>query len=128
MVRSIQTYRLWVNQAGYYFPDVDYSLSGRLSFGDITENIDDGNPMIAGISPSGMGRFYPPTMSEHAIVIVGYDDEAGTVIVNDPYPYPPGADHYTRTGGRMLRRGQYEISYPAFVQVLGYKDTIEFWG
>lgn len=127
MAMSMQQYRVWVHQAGMYFPDIAFDLSGRLSFSDIADSIDQGNPMIAGISPSGMGQFYPPTMSEHAVVIIGYDDEMESVIVNDPYPYPYGADPYGRSGGRMLQPGRYEVRYREFVQILGYKDTIVFF-
>jgi len=126
MVMSINAYRQFAYNAGAGFPNFSYYLAGRLGFYDIVDSIDADDPLIAGISPSGMGGRYPPTMSEHAVIIVGYDEGNASVIVNDPYPYPPGFDPYIRFGGMQLQPGRYEISYTAFTQGLGYKDTIIF--
>lgn len=126
MVMSMNAYRQAASAYGFFFPPVGYFLAGRMDFSSIADRVDRGHPLIAGISPSGMGGLYPPTMSEHAVVVVGYDGVLGSVIVNDPYPYPPGFDPYSRAGGRRLTGGQYEIAYAAFAGGLGYKDTIVF--
>lgn len=98
----------------------------RMSFRQIVREIDQGNPVVAGISPSGMGGFYPDGMSEHVALIVGYDENGGGWLkVNDPMPYRLlGYDPYSRAGAELDRRGAYWIRYETFARHLGYKDTI----
>ncbi|HMR34414.1 MAG TPA: papain-like cysteine protease family protein [Geminicoccaceae bacterium] len=97
---------------------------------EIVAEIDDGRPVIAGISPSGNGWRYPPGLSEHVALIIGYRDDGRDLVllVNDPMPYAlTPFDPYLAAGGRMLRPGQYAIAYGTFVDWLGYKDTIEIF-
>lgn len=106
---------------------IDPRLRGTLSERSIKRQIDEGNPIIAGISPSGLGRYLPPTFGEHVALIVGYEDGDGEfrVLVNDPFPYGlVGFDPYVRAGGNLVITGQYSISLKAFTQYLGYKDSI----
>ncbi len=93
----------------------------------IINEIGAGRPVVAGISPSGMGYHYPPGFGEHVALIVGYRRQGGDVhlIVNDPYPFSAiGYDPYLLAGGRLLVPGQYLISYSMFISRLNYKDSI----
>ena len=104
--------------------------TGALDPDEIVGEIDGSRPVIAGISPSGNGWRYPPGLSEHVALIVGYRDDGPdlVLVVNDPMPYAlTPFDPYLAAGGRMLRPGQYAIEYGAFVGWLGYKDTIEIF-
>ena len=108
---------------------LSYHIRRRLSVEKIATEIDDGDPIIAGISPSGMSRFYPPGFGEHLALIVGYEssDRDFKIIVNDPYPYLyVGQDPYVSAGARLLEPGQYLIDFRAFRRYLGYKDSIYF--
>jgi hypothetical protein len=102
---------------------------GRLSPGQIERSIDDDAPVVAGITPAGI-RF-PPGMgfSQHAVLIVGYEEaEDGGLflVVNDPYPYPYGVAPYVQAGGASDGPGRFLIRYEAFVQRLGYDNSIVF--
>jgi ABC-type bacteriocin/lantibiotic exporter with double-glycine peptidase domain len=57
------------------------------SFDDVVSVIDEKVPIIA------RTKFYPRTRYRHFLVINGYDDQKGTIYVNDPYD---------------LRRGKFE--------------------
>lgn len=105
------------------------SPTGRLSPSEIVDEIDEGDPVVAGISPSGMGAYYPPSMSEHVALVVGYrkSGRGFQVLVNDPMPYAyMGYDPYRAVGAKRTRQGQYWIDYGAFVHRLAYKDSIYF--
>ena len=103
-------------------------VDGRLSPNEIADEIMNGKPIIVGISPSGMGSYYPPGMSEHVALIIGYErtPSAVKVLVNDPMPYALlHFDPYIHAGGvRSSRPAQYWIDYRAFVNHLSYKDSI----
>lgn len=104
-------------------------VRGALSTAQIIEEIDEGDPIIAGISPSGMGGYYPPSFGEHVALIVGYEENDGRLylIVNDPFPYAyTGFDPFLMVGAEMLEPGQYLISYDSFRRRLSYKDSIYF--
>ncbi len=112
---------------GRDFDDLAVELADRLSFDDIADEIDAGRPVVAGISPGGLAPFLPDGISEHVALIIGYAvrGERGYLIVNDPMPVQAiGFDPYLHAGARMLRPGQYEVSYRDFVIRLGYKDTL----
>lgn len=66
-------------------------------------------PIIAGISP-GHGM-QPPGVAQHAVLIVGYDDNGGTAILNDPCPYQSAGmtASYLQIGGTQLQFGQYAL-------------------
>ena len=109
-------------------PDLDFDVAGALDPDEIAEEIDAGRPIIAGISPGGLGHFLPPGVSEHVALIVGYRREGSTgrtLVVNDPMPMTlVPFNPYLRAGGRPLRPGQYAIGYDAFVALIGYKDSL----
>jgi len=108
------------------YPQIAYRQTGAalrsryvaraLTKAEIKQEIDDNRPIIAGISPSGFPVNSEP---EHAVVIVGYDEEESqfTITVNDPYPYNainPGYNPYRRAGGQDNRNGSYSISITDF--------------
>ncbi len=102
-------------------------VTGRLTPDQVVSKIDEGAPIVAGISPSGMGQFYPPSFGEHVALIVGYEDGGRTLIVNDPFPYTyVGHDPYLNLGAETLELGQYLVDYDTFRFRLGYKDSIYF--
>src|SRR5262249_37309725 len=85
----------------------------KLSEDDVKDEIDGGRPIVAGISPhSGL---LPPGLSEHAVLIIGYEerDDDLYLIVNDPFPYElvRMRDPYTSNGGSRLTAGRYRILY-----------------
>jgi Peptidase_C39 like family len=115
--------------------DQYYSVSGPvlssaevyspLTMQQVVNEIQNGRPILAGISPGG----YPlPDASQHAVVIVGFDNSGATqnLIINDPFPYMATyqQDPYTPAGGQELQPGQYSISYEAFVQQLVWANTL----
>lgn len=112
------------NHHGTYF---DVYTDGRLSPSEIMSEIKERDPVIAGISPSGMGSYYPIGMSEHVALIIGYRRTGNKfhVLVNDPMPYGRlGYDPFLHAGATMSRPGQYWIDYEDFVGRLSYKDSI----
>lgn len=122
MVGAMSAYRNVARQSRRPFPSLAFYMQGRQSFAAIARSIDLSRPIIAGISPGG--GVYPPGMSEHAIVLIGYDDISRTIILNDPMPYPAHLNPYARIGARRLMAGRYEVPYSQLVQILGYRDTI----
>lgn len=71
---------------------------------------------------------YPPQISEHVALIIGYvgGKDRLTLIVNDPFPFREvGArDPYSLAGGDRVERGRYRIGYDSFVQRLQWNNTI----
>jgi hypothetical protein len=97
-----------------------------LSPDEVASEINAGRPIIAGISP---GSFSFPDISQHAVVIVGYDDSgaAPALIVNDPFPYDefaPQPNPYTLVGGTELQPGRYSIDYQQFVSAINWGNTL----
>ncbi|AUT60229.1 C39 family peptidase [Paraburkholderia terrae] len=105
-------------------------LSSRLLFGPLSPaavitEIDAGRPILAGISPSS---FSYPNISQHVVVIVGYDTTTPEfrLIVNDPFPYaafPSQPNPYLFLNGVPTRPGQFSISYNAFVGAMQWGNT-----
>lgn len=99
-----------------------------LSKAALREEIDAERPVVAGINPYGIER--PVGHSAHVALVTGYEDDGGTLIVNDPGPYPildPAArthNPYRAAGGEMLRKGQYRIAYTAFLNEFGWIETL----
>jgi hypothetical protein len=109
---------------GVQVDDVEAEHLGHaLSQSEIVAEIDDGNPVIAGISPSGRppGNF----TSQHVALIVGYGNNGNTLIVNDPYPFPPNVwqNPYMAAGAQNLGYLRYAISYDAFRQSLNWAES-----
>jgi len=96
-----------------------------LTMQQVVTEIQNGRPILAGITPGG----YPlPDASQHAVVIVGFDNSGASqnLIINDPFPYMATyqQDPYTPAGGQEVQPGRYSISYSAFVQELVWANTI----
>jgi hypothetical protein len=128
MANVLRNYQNIVRQYGLFgFQSFRASAVGRLNADDIEDEIDSSNPVIVGISPSGMGRYYTGGMSEHVALIVGYEYNGGNLWlkVNDPMPYGlVGYDPYIAADAQLDQRGSYWITYNNLVRYLGYKDTI----
>ena len=62
------------------------SKNGSLSDAEVKKEIDEGRPIIVGLSPTG---FKVDGIPQHMALIVGYDDRSGDLMltVNDPFPY-----------------------------------------
>ena len=112
---------------GFANPNFQPRLYGILPPHEIIRSVDNNAPILAGISPT-LG--IPPGLglSQHAVVIVGYSGGAANleVLVNDPYPYAPGFEPYSRVGGRIVRSGQYRVPYASLVNLLRYGNSIVF--
>lgn len=90
-----------------------------ISTEEVHDQIDDGLPVVIGVSPSG----YPyHQVSEHVALIVGYHDDA--FIVNDPFPFSAPQNPYLQAGARMVQPGQYKISERMLRARLQWKETI----
>lgn len=97
-----------------------------ISKDQVKQEIDDGRPIIVGISPGGGSSAF----SAHVALIIGYEeeDEAFLFTINDPFPYQyvaPRTDPYLRAGGTG-GEGQYTIKYDTFRQQLSWRET--FYG
>lgn len=102
------------------------SVFAPLAMNRLIDEIDNDRPVIAGISFRGIRL---PNISQHAVVVVGYDARGTTpeVILNDPFPYTvyfPQQNPYLVSGGRMLQPGRYQISYQTFVNEFTWANTI----
>lgn len=128
MADLLRNYQYLARQyTGNSFRSFDVRAVGRLTPDQIEREINRRNPIIIGVSPSGMGDYYPPGMGEHVALIVGFESDGRNfwLKVNDPMPYGYfGYDPYLAAGGQLDRRGAYWITYSDLVQYLSYKDTI----
>lgn len=95
----------------------------EMPFSAVKANIDAGQPIIAGVSPTRR-QYYDG--AEHVALIVGYEIGPGRVdlIVNDPFPYPPMGNPYTRNGGRALSNYQYRMPMQNFTRDLFWHWSI----
>ena len=94
----------------------------RLSLREVQRELDDGRPIVAGISPSG---YRAVGVSEHVALIIGYDEDE--LLVNDPFPFGPttfAGNPYLAAGGSQLQPGRYLIRYSSFVTRLQWRETI----
>lgn len=93
---------------------------------DVIEQIDDGQPIIAGISPNHTGQYLGG--SEHVALIIGYEGDADdlTLIVNDPFPFNEVGipDPYKENGGKRIKAGRYKIPYEDFASGLDWAESI----
>jgi hypothetical protein len=105
------------------------SKAGSLSELEVKKEIDEGRPIITGVSPSG---FKIDGISQHMALIVGYDDSSGALMltVNDPFPFEddrflwisnPYQPNMDMSGENT---GQYEISFERFRSKLKWKQTM----
>lgn len=105
-------------------PAVHLIQDGPLQFSVIQNEINNGRPIILGISPGMQTPSYPfgggNTTPEHAVLLVGYT-ATGDVIINDPFPYqtmPLQPNPYLSAGGAQVGPLTYEISPAALVAQL----------
>jgi hypothetical protein len=105
-------------------------LRSRIQFSALTlqqlaKELDEGRPVLAGISPQGITL---PNISQHAVILVGYDTggPAPVVYVNDPFPYMAffQQDPYTMHGGGFIAPGRYVIRYDALVSLLRWGNSL----
>lgn len=118
--------------ANIYLPSPSRVLTSRLlfnylSFDNLAQQINSGQPIIAGVSPSGYAY---PNISEHVVVIVGYRNDASgqRVIVNDPFPYqafPTQQNPYFKANGSLLQLGQYSVPYSTFISQMKWANTVD---
>jgi hypothetical protein len=73
-------------------------------------------------------QFLPPGVAEHAVLIIGYIDEAPmmALVVNDPFPYQTAGQmpSYPQFGGRQTMPGQFQVPYGAMVGPIAWKNSI----
>jgi hypothetical protein len=125
----MQMYVDFVHRAmGYMNPRVHLNLAGILSSQQIISQIDQQGPILAGISPDHIP--YPANLgiSQHAVVIVGYEGtpENLNVVINDPYLYSPSRDPYVLSSAFKIQQGQYSIPHRIFVGIFNYRNSITF--
>ena len=104
------------------------SKSGSLSEAEVKNELDQGRPIIVGISPTG---FKIDGTAQHMALIVGYDDRSGDLMltVNDPFPYEDMrflwiGNAYLSARASGGSDGEYEIEYEAFRLRLKWTHTI----
>jgi hypothetical protein len=104
------------------------SKSGSLSEAEVKNELDQGRPIIVGISPTG---FKVDGTPQHMALIVGYDDRSGDLMltVNDPFPYEDMrflwiGNAYLSARASGGSEGEYEIEYDAFRLRLKWTHTI----
>jgi hypothetical protein len=90
---------------------------------EIKSEIDDGNPIIAGISPSGRPA---GGSAAHVALIIGYraTEDSFELRVNDPYPFGGWQGNpYLAAGGETEESGSYWIPYESFRQALSWSES-----
>jgi hypothetical protein len=105
------------------------SKTGSLSEAEVKKEINEGRPIIVGVSPSG---FKVDGVSQHMALIIGYDDSSGALMltVNDPFPFE--ADRFLWIANPYQPNmdmsgendGQYEISFERFHSKIRWRQTI----
>jgi hypothetical protein len=133
---SIQNIALFLNSYASYIRIsqgvTSPSISSRVLFSSLSPTelafeIQNGRPVIAGISLHLQGL--PPGLSEHAVVIVGFEvkDDQMNLVLNDPYPYNASGvqNPYTESGGEITDiTGRYKIPYKRMVADLNWSNSI----
>jgi hypothetical protein len=101
-------------------------LFSALSMSGVVSEISAGRPILAGITPNG---FPFPDVSQHAVVVVGYNVSGSTpmLVVNDPFPYdafPQMPNPYLQAGGNEVQAGRYSVPYASFVSPMNWANTL----
>jgi hypothetical protein len=102
--------------------------SGSLSEEEVKHEIDEGRPIIVGLSPRG---FKVNGIRQHMALIVGYDNSSGELMltVNDPFPFEDmvflwiGSPYFTANASEE-GDGRYEVGYDAFRSKLKWTQTL----
>ena len=117
-VKMLKDY-VWMSSKRVFRADEGYELP----FAAIKANIDADKPIIAGVSPIRK-QYYEG--AEHVALIVGY--EAGPrgvdLMINDPFPYPPMGNPYTRNGATSISDYQYRMPMLNFTRDLFWHWSI----
>jgi len=131
VVNMLEQYPLMATRGG---KDGDIALTvqsktGSLSEAEVKKELNEGRPIIAGVSPSG---FKVDGISQHMALIIGYNDSSGNLMltVNDPFPFEADrflwiANPYTPNMDMSgENEGQYEISFDRFRSRIRWSQTI----
>ena len=104
------------------------SKSGILSEAEVQREIDEGRPIIVGLSPRG---FKVDGIRQHMALIVGYDNSSGNLMltVNDPFPFEDMVflwigNPYVNARALEEGDGRYEVGYDAFRSKLKWTQTL----
>ena len=104
------------------------SKNGSLSEAEVKHELDEGRPIIVGLSPTG---YKVDGIPQHMALIVGYDDRTGELMltVNDPFPYEDMrflwiGNAYLSARASGGSAGEYEIEYEAFRLRLKWTQTM----
>lgn len=117
------------NRTGEAGPRVGATVKkAPLSAELLRDEIDEGLPVVVGISPS---QFTYGGVAQHVALVVGYeeDEEGLSLIVNDPFPYDLSiyasfTNPYIRHGGTLIVPWQYRIKYEKFRKGLNWTESI----
>ncbi|MBI5316877.1 MAG: C39 family peptidase [Nitrospirae bacterium] len=101
---------------------------GILSEEEVKQELDEGRPIIVGLSPRG---FKVDGIRQHMALIVGYDTSSGDLMltVNDPFPFEDMVflwigSPYVNARASEEAEGQYEVGYEAFRSRLKWTKTL----
>lgn len=101
---------------------------GILSEEEVKQELDEGRPIIVGLSPRG---FKVDGIRQHMALIVGYDTSSGDLMltVNDPFPFEDMVflwigSPYVNARASEETEGQYEVGYEAFRSRLKWTKTL----
>jgi len=130
MINMLEQYPLMATQDGTArdIALTAQSKSGSLSEVEVKKELDEGRPIIVGISPPG---FKVDGTPQHMALLVGYDDSSDDLMltVNDPFPYEDMrflwiGNAYLSARASGGSEGEYEIGYEAFRLRLKWTQTI----
>lgn len=131
MMNMLQQYSLLATRGGVAgdIALAAQSKAGSLSEEEVKQEINEGRPIIAEVSPSG---FKIDGVSQHTALIVGYDDRSGNLklTVNDPFPFED--DRFLWIGNPYQPNmdmsgdndGQYEVSFERFRSKIKWNKTM----
>jgi hypothetical protein len=101
---------------------------GNLSEAEIRQELDEGRPIIVGLSPRG---FKVDDIRQHMALIVGYDTRSDDLMltVNDPFPFEDMrflwiGNPYITAKASEDGEGRYEVGYNAFRSKLKWTQTL----
>lgn len=131
MVNMLQQYPLMATR-GAAAGDIvltAQSKAGSLSEAEVKQELDEGRPIIAQVSPSG---FKIGGIAHHMALIIGYDDSSGALMltVNDPFPFEDdrflwiGNPYQPNMDMSGENEGQYEVSFERFRSKIKWNHTM----
>lgn len=131
MVNMLQQYPLTATQgapAGGIVLTAQ-SKAGSLSEAEVKQELDEGRPIIAQVSPSG---FKIDGIAHHMALIIGYDDSSGALrlTVNDPFPFEDdrflwiGNPYQPNMDMSAESESQYEVSFERFRSKIKWNHTM----